>query len=544
MEPPAVSLVTFLSKFKKVQSKWLDLIREVAPYVNKKYVMNRICIPTDQFFDKFMKSKTFGKPFQVQLEYFRTSKAHLVPKILLCSMGIIVKKTFTSVLENTTFEYKDPKIDGVEISESYHPSAKKLKTFMIYTMKGILSTPKIRDELLADAERPTTKFANIPGEMGNDLFRLMISIGQLKGRDLISLCVSDPTVNKYCKEDIFAILLEKEFGIANVRNPRRRYDLAHGAKGVIYQSNRQPYTHAGILGISKSGTTGYTGFFTKDNASFFLYDEMYSGSKVSKLSETIKSTDNIAMSVRGINSVHATFLDKYERVSVADYLSMSHGGNIPKYATEVFMNADDRETAKKEDLRRPKFIDIASGGSYDAFLDTDGMIWLYNEDDWRYYAVPLDPEIRGVKKIAMSTQALVAISETGSILLWELEDASGIYGPIDFEITGVIDVAKARDFGAYIDENREVWFWGIVPGSTIDHQEPALLELDTNAMRVLCGDFHMIVMDEHGDVYFLGDASASGVSTWSGYVNELTLIPDATDVLDIGVTSNSVVYFK
>ena len=528
-----------LEKFGKIiTSEWLALLREIAPYVLEKHKINAIFMPNNELLAKFMKSEAFGKGFKVQLEYFRTSKAHLVPQILLCSMGVTktkdAKKVFVSVAKNAEFPLKWPigaAIDGMDIIGLY-ADGEKSHILRIFIIGGILGTQDVRNELQRDADRATTEFFNIPGKVNKDVFQVMVTSGQLRGKDLISTCVANEAINKHCTPELFAMLLRQEFGVSNSRNPRRQYAILHGVEAEIHIGALPVWLQNDIIGISQSGYDGATGCFSKNSVSLRLHESVG------------RANPWRSVSLSGVvsmvcNEKYATMLvdNGYVYTIALDY----------RYADlklgPLYKRVRDQEAGEFNMVPISLMKQVVACGQDSAFLDADGRIWLHQPKNKLTVAMVLDEELWNVKKIAMGPTKLLAISKKGSILSWSTESVPD--EPFDMKLEGVIDVAQARHFGAFIDVNHDVYVFGRMPGSkTVHHKTPVKLALKTKAEKVLCGDNHMVVLDERGDVYFLGYGSASGNPNWPEYVNELRLIPGATDVLDVGVTSNSVVYFK
>src|SRR5436853_3976234 len=57
-----------------------------------------------------------------------------------------------------------------------------------------------------------------------DIFYNMIMDGGLRGKDLINICNTSIKLNKYCIEDIFKQLLDLEYGLKNITNPKQIYN--------------------------------------------------------------------------------------------------------------------------------------------------------------------------------------------------------------------------------------------------------------------------------------------------------------------------------
>jgi hypothetical protein len=532
MQDTTITLKDFLESVRDIKSKWLDLLREVAPHVKKKYVIDFLAIPTDRVFDKMMKTD-IGRGLDFQMAYFRTSFRHLVPKILLCSVGHLYTdgKTFET-LAGVEFKVaaNAKTIDKIRVThkEKLHHAPGDSK---LYMLAGILSTTAITEELFDDSSRLASQFFNIPGNLDKNVFGVMIESGQIKGKDLVSLCSSDKKVNRHCTDDLFRRLLFKEFGIREkVAQPREYYKRLHTKNEIIF-ANGDKFEATGILGIAQGGTTRNHGCFTHDR--ILIHDSpvemLMSASPVAWFTEYYTDRRVIQMSC-GMS--HTLIL--YEDGTV-DAIGSNTAGQlgIPR-ATARSDELVQVVFSEEEDVR---ITQLAAFGNSNSVLDTEGRVWKFG--------ARLVPQIvsksEGSRKVAQGNSCEAILDRNGNVHVVRFMYPEVPTFTVIPDLRNVRDIACGQGFVALITEDYKIEVRGMKFTQdgivTKDFtREGTTYELRTKPVKITCGDQHVVVMDEDGDLWFLGDSGrrvVSGVFDWGKMVTRFRKIPWVSNVIDV-----------
>lgn len=137
-------------------------------------------------------------------------------------MNILVKNTGKSInelLKSNTFidilarHVFDTATNQKKLSEAVNPKVLTIGSTNIWIVNGLLMSKQELNNLMV--KRFASQFENLP----IDVLFYMINAGQIKGKDVVGLCLGNYAMNERCNkidkagETIFDKLLLKEFGI-------------------------------------------------------------------------------------------------------------------------------------------------------------------------------------------------------------------------------------------------------------------------------------------------------------------------------------------
>ena len=181
------------------EDKFLD---EVIPYIIRRYPNIEtiaIAIPTNQAFLNLYEQygvTNFHDLFQ--------TKQSIVDVIKDCIHAMIF------------YDEQTQTIDGLEIERVENVNLDNITTLKVNYVWGLPLFGNTIDYLENPERLPLGTTGKELAQMGKDAFYAMIKAGKIRGKDLVSLCLTEKSASKYCdihgKQRLFIEILWEEFG--------------------------------------------------------------------------------------------------------------------------------------------------------------------------------------------------------------------------------------------------------------------------------------------------------------------------------------------
>lgn len=316
-------------------------------------------------------------------------------------------------------------------------------------------------------------------KLPTDIFNKLILDNNVKGKDLISLCVSNSNINEKCNwknQQLFRHLLRRDYDIDEPNNPRDLYSKVAMAKIYLFGENYYVDEHGSHNNprLAEMRVPGYenpeiTSVAVSKNYMAFLSPNgvvtavgiRYDGNIIREISRAVQipiSTPIVSIEFgRGADGGILRLLDANGKF----YHTRAGRAVFSEYY--IFPPVE---------LELPFRVKSFSGYQHIAFLDYEGHVWT------------------------------TETNARGQLGRHTVDKVSMVPG-----FSGVRQVKSGSEYTVILDADGVVWIIGAIPGSPPGipaNINPVRVEGVSNVKQISAGYNHMGFIDEHGQSYFIG----------------------------------------
>jgi len=436
-------------------------------------------------------------------------------KLMSNFSGRIEERTYIAKNgERFSYDPVELKIDGLRLLSVQDHKA---------TINGFLMTDFQRRMLISTIREDTERW-NLWSLLPHDVFIKIIEDNGLRGKDLMSLCVSNPVINQKCNwkdQELFRRLLLKEYGVQSEGNHRKNY-LKHSKERVWYiVHSTDHYTIRGLeveedmLGVSQLSpilevvqlVTDVHNIYARDrkgaiwnvrDAELLLDVGAIDFTTGNHHIAYLDSRRRLWTSMRGMTSfLPPRLLEGFEGITSIGggtffiaFLDLE--GQVWTFGKQRWENMRvakaDAEMCNVSKLPAPpNLVSLKCGGNYITAIDKEGRLWTFGENrsrvlgygqrDATYLEFSQVPGVRRAKKCGTSILSVGCVTERGD--LWTFGNNTG--NKLSRSDMPTIDVSplvvrdKVKDFAvsnsysAIIDVGNTLWYCGEVISNRLGH---------------------------------------------------------------------------
>lgn len=297
-----------------------------------------------------------------------------------------------------------------------------------------------------------------------DVFLQMIMTNDIKGQDLISMCISIPVLNRKCNERnqlLFSKLLQKEYNIQNNPTPRETYSKL---------------TMPSLWVVGEYG--------------------MYSNSSPLNISQFHPNITTLSVGYAGL--------------AIIDFNGVASIWKKP-------LNYKGTRETLYFGKRRIKQISV--GPNIIGIIDDAGLAAMVHSNTLEEL-----PEIMGARGVSCGETHGMLIDKEGQ--LWKFGQRPSFYGEMIPGLTGIKQVSCGKNYDICIDSAGQLWINGLSP-SNIQTSQFTMIPNFKGVKQVSAGPRHCIFLDNEDRAWAFGDNTHKQLGLPDLYVYDITLIPNA-----------------
>lgn len=447
---------------------------------------------------------------------------------------------------------------------------------IIVTRKDIIA---LKEHLaLKDEELATISYWSA---LPYDVFVYLIEVGELRGKDLISLCISNSVLNQRCNyqdQNLFRRLLKRDYNLEAGSNPRaeyikaskwRVYSMGPGASqvsagftghGSFYGRIEKPTQIPGLIDVV-SVSCGF-GHAACTDAEGFLYT--WGSNNLGQLARTgdatkphqVTSLSDVLIRKVSCGRVHTVMLDYDGHVWSCGYNEWGQLGSGHSKTLRVPTMVNELQN----------IVDVSCGSNFTLCLDKNGRIWVSGRNDQglgiifltqSFHPRLISQRIRA-KSISAGAFHAAFIDEGG--ILWTF--GSGEQGQLGFglfenqdaprEITALSEISMVSCGGYHtvcLNKNGQLITFGYgkrgglcrpLPENVDQTAVPEIVQGFRSIKYISCGEHMTTFIDAHGQLWY------SGVSIDGSGIHDIIprQIIGATNVGQVACDAQTIIFLK